>query len=326
MMIQLTAGGVELVERTCLKFLDGSENMRRALLVLLAIVISLFNEGCSSRKELNDIFDAYEVETAEKVPYVCYDTLVFHDVALDFDQLLDGNISDGVFHEVYAVRDDMIWFGYSDATRNENGAKTWYIASVAIDGRNFQIAYSGEFCSETEADQAYVKNNTSPAKERYFTANGFYYGGKIILTDHVKTVAYDLSTGNTMEFSAADYEYPTLPIEAEIIDHQTISFCKDTEQKIFDVETGIQTSAVFKELFELENKKNWQGKSYLSELFDKVQFVNHQVFILCRVMNRAGETHAVVFQYDFENNSCKYAFHCFMDDLIGNDLYVVPKI
>lgn len=300
--------------------------MRRVLLAFLTMIVSLFVVGCSSRKQLNDTFDTYETETAGKVPYVCYDTLMLNDVGLDFGELLDENVPDGVFHEVYVIQDDLIWFGYSDAGRNENGAKNWYIASVRIDGRNLDIAYSGEFCRGDEADQTYVQNNNSHLKDRSLTDNGFYDNGKIILTDHVKTVAFDLATADATEFSAKDYEYPALPVETEIMDYQTILFCKDSEQKIFTAETGSQTSKAFKKLYELRKEKNWQGKSYLSELFDKVQIVNDQIFIICRVLNWDGETHAMVFQYDFENNSCQYAFHCFMDDLIGNDLYVVPSI
>lgn len=300
--------------------------MRRISLVLLTIVISLLLGACSLSKNLNVIFDAYEIETAEKVPYVCYDSLVCNDINLDFGRLLDENVSDSVFNEVYVIQDDVIWFGYSDAKRNENGAKKWYIASVYIDGKNFNIAYSGEFCLGSEADQTYVQNNNSHSKERFLTANGFYYDGKIILTDHVKTVEFDLATTNSTEFLAKNYAYPTMPIETEIVDYQTISFCKNSERKIFNVETGKQTSPVFNNLLKLQKEKNWQGKSYLSELFNKVQIVNNQIFIMCRVMNWDGETHAIVFQYDFENNSCKYAFHCFMDDIIGNDLYVVPMM
>lgn len=300
--------------------------MRRVYIGFLAIVICILIGGCSSRNNLNDRFDAYETETAEKVPYVCFDILVSNGVKFDFGEFLDENVPNGVFHEVYAIQDDVIWFGYSDDKRNENGARNWYIASVSIDKANFKTAYSGEFCLELEADQAYVQNNNSHSKERYLEANGFYYDGKIILTDHVKTVEYDLATGISTEYLSVEYEYPALPIETEIIDSRTISFSKNSEQKIFNVETGSQTSTAFKDLLELNEEKIWSGESCLSDLFDKVQIVNNQAFIMCRAMNWNGETHAIVFQYDFENNSCKYAFHCFMNDIIGNDLYVVPMI
>lgn len=300
--------------------------MRRILLVLPAIVISVLIGGCSSRVNLNDMFNAFEIETAEKIPYVCYNTLVFNDATLDFDELLDEKGYNAVFHEVYVVQDDIIWFGYSDVERNENGAKKWNIASVTINGSDLNIAYSGEFCLGSEADQTYVQNNNSHTEERYLTANGFYYDGKIILSDHVKIVEFDLTTTSSKEFLAENYEFPILPIEIEITDYQCITFCENSEQKIFNVENGKQTSKAFEKLYELEKEKNWQGKSYLSELFDKIQIVNNQIYIICRVINWDGETHAIVFQYDFENNSCKYAFHCFMDDVISNNLYIVPMI
>ena len=300
--------------------------MRRIMLFFLAIAMALFMGGCSSRAQLNDMFDAFETETAEKVPYVYFDTLVFNDARLDFGELLEENVPGGVFHEVYAVRDGRIWFGYSAAGRTESGAKQWVIASVDPDGRNWNAAYQGEFCLGSGADQTYARNTNSHSQDSYGSANGVYDDGKIILTDQVKTAVFDLATAHAEEFAATDYDYPAVAIEVEMIDHQTISFCRNSEQKIFNVEAGSQTSEAFKKLYSLQNEKNWQGKSCLSELFDSVQIVNDQVFILCRVLNWSGETHAVVFQYDFENNSCKYAFHCFMNDLIGNDLYVVPVI
>ena len=300
--------------------------MRRIMLFFLAIVMGLFMGGCSSRAQLNDMFDAFGTETAEKVPYVYFDTLVLNDVSLDFGELLEENVPGGVFHEVYAVRDGRIWFGYSAAGRTESGAKQWIIASVDPDGKNWNAAYQGEFCLGSGADQTYGRHTNCHSQDSYGSANGFYDDGKIILTDHVKTAVFDLATAHAEECAATDYDYPTAAIEAEMIDHQTISFCRNSEQKIFNVETGSQTSTAFEKVCSLQNEKNWQGKSCLSELFDSVQIVNDQVFILCRVLNWSGETHAVVFQYDFENNSCKYAFHCFMNDLIGNDLYVVPAI
>ena len=133
-------------------------------------------------------------------------------------------------------------------------------------------------------------------------------------------------TNNSTEFIATSYAYPKLSIEADIIKRHTILFSDGNKEKIFDVKQGKQSSKVFEKLCELEKKKNWQGKSYLSELFDNVQIVNNQIFIICRVLNWDGETHAIVFEYDYDSNDCKYAFHCFMDDVIGNNLNIVPLV
>ena len=274
---------------------------------------------------MNHIFDSYEIETTKKISYVYYDTLICDNTVIDLSEILYENNCNGVFHEVYVIQDDTIWFGYADVKSDGNDSTIWNIASLSVSGTDFNICYSGEFCLESGAEKVYMHNNNNHLKDDYQTDNGFYYDGKIVLTDRAKTVEYDLRTNNSTEFMATNYEYPTLVIEAEIVDHHTILFSKENKQKVFDVKQAKQTSTVFKKLYELEKEKNWQGKSYLSELFDKVQIINNQIYIICRVINWDGETHAIVFQYDYDTNVCKYAFHCFMGDIIGNDLYVVPR-
>lgn len=300
--------------------------MRRGLSFIVAIIIVLlFCSGCS-RTKINNMFNSFEVETPEPVAYVYYNTLVFQDKTLNFDELLKQKKIDGTFHEVYAIQNNIVWFGYSDAELDENDAQQWYIASVTSDGNNLSVAYSGTFCLGENADQSYVQYNNSYKEEFYSSANGFYDDGKIILTDHVKTVEFDLNTVSSQEVSTQDYDFPTLPVQVEILDYKTITFCKNSEQKIFNTETGETTSKALKKMMELKTEKDWEGESYLSELFDQVQMVNDQIFILCRVTNWLGETHAIAFQYDFEKNACQYAFHRFMGDIISNDLYVVPTI
>lgn len=264
------------------------------------------------------------METAVKIPYVYFDKLCIGDNTIDFSEILDKNNYHVFFHEVYVIQDDTIWFGFSDAQRNEDGSRKWNIASMKVTDQQPNICYSGLFCMDTEADQYYVQNNNDHSKDGYQSDNGFYYDGKIVLTDHVKTVEYDLETNTASEFLAAGYEYPSLEIKAEIVDYHTINFITGSLKKVFDVERGKLTSNVFGKIFDLEKETNWEGMSCVSHFFDKIQIIDNQIYILCSVMNWHGETHAIVFQYDYDTNSCKYAFHCFMNDVIGNDLYIVP--
>lgn len=290
------------------EFLKGSDYVKRILFASFVIVLTLLTGGCSSRKKINQIFDTYEIETAKTIPYVYYDTLIFGDIVVDFGEILNKNECTGVFREVYVIQDDTIWFGYADVKSNENNSTKWNIASINSKSKEVNVCYSGEFSSQTKTDSS------------------FYYDSKIVLTDDVKIVEYNLQTRKATEYSSKSYEYPTLLIEADIIDYHTISFLDGNKEKIFDVKQGKQSSKVFEKLCQLEKKKDWQGNSYLSELFDNVQIVNNQIFIVCRVLNWDGETHAIVFEYDYDSNSCKYAFHCFMDDVIGNNLKVVPLV
>ena len=300
--------------------------MRRIFSIVLIVIILLSMMGCSSRKNLNNYFNDFKIETSQPIPYVCYDTLTFGNKKIDFSEVLKTNKIQGIFNEVYVIKDNTIWFGYSNIDKNENGSQTWNVASIVIDSDQLNLIYSGEFCMDNKADKTYTQNNNKNSGNLYVTDNGYYYDGKIVLTDKVKVVEIDMTTMESQEFLSTDYQHPTLSVEAEIIDHQNILFHKDSIQRTFDIKTGEQSSKGFKKLCQLEKKKNWQGKSYLSELFDKVQIVDEKVYIICRIINWDGETHAVVFQYDFDNHICYYAFHCFMDDVISNHLYVVPTI
>lgn len=298
--------------------------MRRILIFVVILLMAILN-GCSSKTEITDLFESFSAETSENTPYVHHNTLVFNDVILDFDVLLKKNDIDGFFHEVYAVQDNVIFFGYSESARSQNGGKTWHIATVTIGQEKCNSVFFADFCAESGSDQHYISNSNSHSQNRYTVANGFYCDGKIVLTDHVKLIEFDIKTGTAIEFAAHAYNYPTMP-GVEIVDFQTISFSKGSQQKIFDTNEGAQASAVFGEMLELRKNKNWKGDSLLSDLFDKVQIVDNQIYIICRVMNWNGETHAVVYLYDFETNGCEYAFHCFMDDFITNNLYVVPMV
>lgn len=300
--------------------------MKRIFCILLVVSLCLSITGCSlfdirnmSREKLNQRFDAYEPEVSETIPYIYFNTLVFGDVSLNFDAILGEN----TFHEVYVIQGDIVWFGYADAGRDEDGSRKWNIASVDLNGKNLEVHYSGAFSAGEAADKNYTQSNVGWNDHN---DNGFYYDGKIVLTDRVKTVELDLQTNQSAEFAAKDYVYPDTMTVAEKIDNQTIVFVKDNVQKTFDVNRAKQTSEVFDDLYELEKETYWEGESCLSALFDSVQVVDDEVYVFCRVLNWHGETHALVFQYDYETNGFKYVFHRFMNDLILDRLYVVPVI
>lgn len=74
---------------------------------------------------------------------------------------------------MYVIQNDIVWFGYSDAEEDENGAQQWYIASITIDGNNLNVAYSGTFYFDEKADQIYEQHNNNHKEELYSSANGF---------------------------------------------------------------------------------------------------------------------------------------------------------
>lgn len=298
--------------------------MRRILIIVIVLLIVVLS-GCSTKDKIKNTFESFSAETSEKTPYVQHNIFVFDDVVLDFNALLVENDIDGTFHEVYAIQDNVIFFGYSEAQKDPNGGRVWHVATITIGQKECTSVFSAVFCTASEADQHYIPNSNSHSPDRYTKANGFYHDKKIVLTDHSKLIEFDIRTGSAKEFDVQSYSYPTMPV-VEIVDCQTIRFSKDVHEKTFGVNEGTKSSTVFEKMMELSKEKTWNGDSLLWDLFTKVQIVDNQIYIICRVMNWNGETHAVVYQYNFETNGCQYAFHCFMDDLITNNLYVVPLI
>ena len=299
--------------------------MRRVWIVICATIVvmtSVFLEGCTCSKKMIDFFDTLVKETTEEIPYVYNDTLVLEGTSLNFSELLQKNGVDGTFREVYVVQDDIVFFCYSTNGDGQNGGDIWHIATASIDDQVVESIYSEEFCFDSAADRHYILNNNDHSINRYETANGFYHNNKVVLTDHVKLIEFDLTAKKAVVFKATEYRYPSMP-NVQIVDYETIVFSQGSRQQTFSINRAKETSKAFEKILELEENENWQGKSLLSNLFDKVEVVNGKIYIICRIMNWNGETHAAVFEYDFETNSCQYAFHCFTNDLITENLYVV---
>lgn len=300
--------------------------MKKLFIFLLAFAMCLSFCSCNGAK-LNNMFNAFEKENTADVAFVRYNVLEFGGKKLDFNKLLKSNSIDGTFKDAFFIKDGNVWFCYTNSQRNENDEQMWNIANVSLDNSEMNVLYSGDFCAQEGADKAYIQQNVCDSVfNGYPTDSGLYYDGKIVLTDKVKVVEFDIETLKSQEFSASEYQYPVANVTAQIVDYQNIKFTKDGVQKSFDTAQGTKTSEAFKKMYELEKEKIWSDKSPLCCLFDSIQAVEDNLYVMCCVLNCHGETHALAFEYDFETNGFKYVFNRFMGDIIGSELYIVPVI
>ncbi|MBQ4563440.1 MAG: hypothetical protein IJA58_03040 [Lachnospiraceae bacterium] len=257
------------------------------------------------RKAMDYRIEALQTETSESPAFVAYDTLYYRGNRIEFDQLTGKNTESVAFKEVVVIKDERIWFvcqGWKKDTEEER----WHLASVAQDGSDFQTHYCAEF---------------GGAEDRWF-----YNDGQIVLSDGIKLVEYDMESGTAEERTASDHAFPTELITAEIKDAETIVFANQGENKQFTVADGEKGSAVFRTMMTWRGKKTAVGDSYLVDLFDNVQMVGEKIYIICRVLNWHGETYALIYEYDIETNTCKYAGSYFMGDVIGSHLYLVEEV
>ncbi len=302
---------------------------KKILMVILVCISFLAFLGCTfmSRKNMNNKLTSMKIETEEVPVYVCYDTIYRDGKSLNLKQVLEREKGNNVyFEDIFVVKKGRIWFLYREAGEKESNAQIWNLASVTPEGTDMIIHYSNEFCASKLADREYLYRDHRYTKEHFSMVSGYYYNEKIVLTDHDKLIEYDMTNGIVKECKAEEYVYPEVSLTADIQENQKIYFTNETETKIIDLEAAADSSEAFAIIKELESEKDWEGSYLLKYLFDNVQVVEEDVFIVCRILNYWGETHAVVAKYDFESNTCQYAFNYFTDDVISSHLYIVPEI
>lgn len=267
------------------------------------------------------------METDNMPVYVSYRYIYINGEKISCDKFIQEK--EGEVLEVFAVKDNRIWFLWSRYFIIEDkpyNMAIWSIASVAMDGTDMEVHWSGEFCNSESSDRGYMRREHNWDEEYFTMANGYYYNEKIVLTDHEKLVEYNMTDGTAIEYKASEYEYPEMPLIADIQDHQKICFTKGGETRTIDLETAANNSEAFRKIKELESKSDWDNVPLLKYLFNNVQMINDDIFIICRIINYSGETHAVVFEYDFDSNTCKYVFNHYTNDILRTYFYLVPVV
>lgn len=302
---------------------------KKIIISLLIFIISIILFGCSfmSRKRINNKLDTLKIEVENVPAYVHYDTIYKNGKSLNLKQILKKEKGEGVyFEDIFVVKNNRIWFLYREIKDDKNNVQIWNLASVTMEGNDMTVHYSNEFCASKLADKTYFYRDHRYKKEYFSMISGYYYNEKIVLTDHDKLVEYNMIDGVVTEYNEGDYIYPEVPLIIDIQENQKICFTVESETKMIDLETAANNSEALKKIKELEQEKDWDGCCLLKYLFDNVQVVGEDIFIVCRVLNYWGETHAVVFKYDFSSNTCKYVFNHFTNDVISSHLYIVPEI
>lgn len=309
-----------------LLFWGGSDIVKKTICFMLVLCTICLLSGCfdnlTQEQKMTKKLDSLLCETDIKPSYVCFDTIYMQDTSLNMEQVCD-RYGSGNFEEVFLVEQNRIWFLFT--TKQTNGSENWHIATVDDTGNDLQVVYQGNFCF-TETADPYYSSTISHKANNYQERNGFYWDGKIVLTDHDKLIEFDVHSKIATEFLYRDYTIPVDEISIQIHNNQEIVFSFAGQKQKLDSTLAASTSPAFKSLMKLESETTWNGKSKLTYLFDQVQIVQGVPYIICRILNKQGETYAAVFVYDKSNNQCAYAFYCYTNDLINSSLYIIPVL
>lgn len=290
------------------------------IVVMLAAVI-LVNvyrlTSLSTKQLLNSLVQ-------ESPDYPAYNSLAHFYVdgsSIDWYDVLQDNEIEGQFAEVLVVYNDRIFFVVEERCDSGIG-KMWRLLSVNKKGENL-LTHLNENFGLDGGDNAYQCNNA--CRDAFWESkNGFYHNGKIILTDHVKLVEYDIENGNMTLMSSSEHVYPENEVGVIKKDSQTLLVDYMGIQRTITPDALKRSSQAFTSFMELRQKETWDGRSRLERLFTNVQSDGENIYVICSAYNWSGETYAVVFQFDMQEDNCNYSFYQYVIDSVDERFYLVP--
>ena len=269
--------------------------MAAVIAVILSVVIPL-----DTKYNLRNFFQELQSESSAS-----YIQVLFRQFVQDKDDnplFEEKDLEKGTLEIVFCARNNRVYFGYSSKVPETKAQyKIWHIASVDMQGKDFQEHYVGNLFDDAVISPDFM--DLSTYSDRYERYGGFYDGeGRIFLRGNPKIICFYPDTGHVEEAE----KLPDNPYTWEIKDHQSITISDGTTQKTITLESMAEKSACAKQIATLSSYKNWDEKSFLCNFFKEVKVVGNQVYLLCEVLNWVGARFAVEFQYDFQTEQVTY--------------------
>lgn len=294
-------------------------------MVVSVIFISMISLALIPKMYMNSIVSNFKTETSHEYSYVYFDTVYLGDKKIKISEILLELDENYRFMEAYFLKNECVYFSFLDfGNRKEHPLIC--IAKISINEMDYEILYTTEVQSIYEENEILDNASHDFSKKSPYENISYFYNGKIIIKDTDRIVQYDVDTEEISICSANEFVAPICTISVQIIDNKTIIFADDLKTQIIDSQKNNGDGDVFSDVLSLKNQKIWNNVSVTEEIFSQVQLVNGEIVIVCRVLNWLGESTALFFEYDFENNKCKYIDYCYTGDVFYDDLYLISVI
>ena len=193
------------------------------------------------------------------------------------------------------------------------------MARVGVNDKNIEILYSEHFVD--------VDSHRFPMfSEKYEKRNGFYCRGKIVLTDFIKVAEYDLETNLYTEYDYEEYTFPENVASVESDNKKLMLYNhRKGEEILLSKDFFSENNNVADIILSRFNHKIMAGMMATEYFIDSVQINGDKVYIICRVLDFSGDTHAVCFEYDVETSQIMYYFTFETSDVISeHEFYILP--
>ncbi|MBE6751951.1 MAG: hypothetical protein E7556_05420 [Ruminococcaceae bacterium] len=257
----------------------------------------------------------YKTESTA-VSYVYFNDVYINGSKLNIDDVLDDKTKS--LKQVFCIDNGRIYFAYSYTVND----KTHYVlASINSDDSELKIIWDEvfDYMNSWECQFDYYVD--------YSSRNGYYYDGKIIVTDFDKLIEYDLKTEVCRIMKFYEYEQPIIDLEIKKNNSQEYLFSYNNSSFLINEDFFIENSEVANKIL-LKNKLSiWNGDSPTNCFIDSVKVVGEQVFVVCSIKNFSGTSYAIVFEINPEQQICNYVGFKIVGGVIhDSEFYIVPRI
>lgn len=259
--------------------------------------------------------ESFVTETETKASYVYFDKLYYEDITCDLKEVIKHE-KNAVVQQVFCIRDNYVYFSYQYVN---NDIAHWCLASVSIEGTEYKRIFDEAF--EQESMRKYELNVGEQLSKR----NGYFYNNKIVITDFSKLIEYDMKEDSSTVYNYNEYEINENEFVWSIDNFSEIDLKTDNTNLVINKFELSNKSPVANEILSLYDRMVWNDLSSTKYFLNDVQIVNDDVYIICSLLNRHGETYTLIFECDIENEEYKYCGYHFTQD-VTRHFYVVPIV
>lgn len=254
-------------------------------------------------------------ESESKTSYVYFDNLYCKDIRLDLKEVVKHE-ENSVIQQAFCIKDNYVYFSYQYV---KDSIVHWCLASISVDGTEYKLIFDEIF--DRESLHKYELKVGEVLSQR----NGYFYDNKIIVTDFSKLVEYNMEKDLVTIYNYDEYEINENEVAWNIDDFNEITLKKNNKIVVINKSELSKKSSVANKVLSSYDRMVWHDLSSTQYFFNDVQVINDEIYIICSLLNRHGETYTLIFECDIENEEYNYCSYHFTKD-VTRHFYVVPTV
>jgi hypothetical protein len=203
----------------------------------------------------------------------------------------------------------------------ENG-KLYGLDDHYLENNNYKFEIFVLDVENGELEILHTENCTKPLPDIQTYEKCYYFDRNIAYYNGIDMTVYNLDTSEVRYLPVDDptlpeqkYKIDRLKKDDGEIDYSGLKISSKTEERIITLQYMAERNEYAKELYNLETE-SFLGEKIdpLKKFFYKYTIVDNRIYLICRILEKDGESNAVVFRYDFEEDNFEYIYRRFTRD------------